>query len=172
MRNIAFLIPILAAVSPLGRSTVIYSLTTSPNENHFQYTSPGFITTTTAVPAANLDSCVYQNGSCGEVDFYPVSGSTAEISITNPGHNSLNNYRFPLGTFSISPFTGNDPIAFGTLTISGSPTATPEPATWTTVSAALLAGFVWRAKRLNRTERARPGLITSYEIDVTSRKKT
>jgi hypothetical protein len=36
----------------------------------------------------------------------------------------------------------------------------------------LLAGFVWRAKRLNRTERARPGLITSYEIDVTSRKKT
>jgi len=152
MRNIAFLLPILAAVSPLGRATVIYSLTTSPNENHFQYTSPGFITTMTAVPAANLDSCVYQNGSCGEVDFFPVSGSTAEISMTNPANNSDNNYRFPLGSFSISPFTGNDPAAFGTLTISGSPTAAPEPATWMMAAAALLVCFVWRAKRQNRTE--------------------
>jgi hypothetical protein len=88
MRNIAVLLPILAAVSPLGRATVVYSFATSTNSIHFQYTSPGFIASTTAVPAANLDSCVYSLGSCGEVDFN-VSGSDAEISITNSPHLSF-----------------------------------------------------------------------------------
>jgi hypothetical protein len=151
MRNIALLLPIVVGISPLGRATVVYSLVAG-SSIQFQYTSPGFITTTTAVLAANLDSCMFQFGSCGEVDFFPVSGSSALITITNPGHNANNNFYFPLGTFSISPFSSNDNFNSGTLTISGSPTAAPEPATWTMVAAALLAGFVWRAKRLNRTE--------------------
>jgi hypothetical protein len=152
MRNIAFLLPLVACLSPLGRATVVYSLVAG-SSIQLHYTSLGFITTTTAVPAANLDSCMFQFGSCGEVDFFPVSGSSALITITNPGHNAVNNFYFPLGTFSISPFSSNDNFNSGTLTISGSPTAAavPEPATWTMVAVALLVCIVRRAQRRNST---------------------
>lgn len=154
MRNIAFLLPILTAISPLGRATVVYSFATSTNSIHFQYTSPGFITTTTVVPVGNLDSCVFlPGGSCGEVDFFPAFSSNDVVQISNPSHSSTNHYNFALGTFSSSPFSGNDVDNFGgTLTIPGRPTAAPEPATWTMVAAALLVCFVRRARRQNRTQ--------------------
>jgi hypothetical protein len=114
MRNIAFLLPIVAGISPLGRATVVYSSATSTNSIHFQYTSPGFITTTTVVPVGNLDSCVFlPGGSCGEVDFFPAFGPNDVVQIINPSHSSTNHYNFALDTFSDSPFSGNDVNNFG-----------------------------------------------------------
>jgi hypothetical protein len=148
MLKIAFLLPILAAISPPGCASVIYSFADLP-DIQFQYTSPVLITSNTAVPVANLDSCVYLAGGCGEVDF--TIGSDDIVSITNPAHSGSNFFHYALGTFAASPFSGGDINKVGgTLTISGSPAAAPEPATWTTLAAALLVGFAWRAGRRNR----------------------
>jgi hypothetical protein len=138
---------VLLTLSHLSAS-VVYDLTEGPDS--FQYTAPSFITTSTTVLAANLDSCTYTQtnpsiagATCAAIDFIPAS---AEIywTINLPGVGPVT--ELPID-FSSGAFTN---LGLNQSTNSAAQldiTQTPEPSgLWLLAAALPVLGLARRAK--------------------------
>lgn len=131
----------------LARGSVIYEFAGLANmygtPQVFRYTAPDFITTDTFVPASALDMCTSNKGGysfpCFGVSFLPSGPDTIEhypeilFEILNPDSSvGILYYYLPLGSsFGIpGTLTNYQPYGNpGTLTITQSSIAIPEPAT-------------------------------------------
>jgi hypothetical protein len=98
----------------------------------FSYTSSGFITSNTLVPASALNSCLAPvSDTCTDVNFDVTGGNI--IMDFGGGLPRTDTYVGFAGDFS--SFGTYSPTASGTLVVRGA--AVPEPATW----AMMLLGF-------------------------------
>lgn len=110
----------------------------------FSYTSPTSISSNLSVASSDLNSCgvLPDTWSCASVEFMPTSGDDLIVFSSTQGDGTLLSFIFEFapGTFG-GPNGGYFAIPrgdyYGTLSITRTADAVPEPATW----AMMLMGF-------------------------------
>ena len=156
LATLLFMLAVVPATKLEARVTYSYNFNSQYGvSDNFVYYAPTFITVDKTVSASDLASCFTSQGSCSRVDFSPDfhGQGFAHLAIYDVGIGGIVEESlgegFYSGSFSVDGVHGN-------LTVSGSPSAVPEPGQWILMSFGFFGAGIFFRRRLNQPLRREP----------------